>query len=241
MRIISGMHRSGTSLMGRLFFLAGADMGNPETFRPPNRWNPFGYFEQSDVNALNKKLLHGPYGKLVYLWLPSTNTLIRRSRQNVDQVQAVAQKYQDRVIKGPRFCLTLPAWLAVGAEVERLIICLREPIQVAQSIQRRNHVLICYGLHLWYLHNQRLLDHLQDIPVWFVRFSHLINENTRTTELAHALQFFEYPLTADQVHRLAEEHIKPEQRNHTRTTYPYSRPVQQLWDDLCARHAAQFE
>ena len=29
MKIISGMHRSGTSLVARLFYESGADMGNP--------------------------------------------------------------------------------------------------------------------------------------------------------------------------------------------------------------------
>ena len=72
MRIITGMHRSGTSLVARLFYEFGADMGTPEYFYRPDKWNPEGYFEQPDIHAINMPLINGPWWKLAYFWLPST-------------------------------------------------------------------------------------------------------------------------------------------------------------------------
>ena len=44
MYLITGMHRSGTSLVAQIFFEVGMDFGDPENFYPADRWNPDGYF-----------------------------------------------------------------------------------------------------------------------------------------------------------------------------------------------------
>jgi hypothetical protein len=227
--------------MGQLFYAAGVDMGDPATFFPADRWNPDGYYEQSDVIAVNKALLHGPYGKFAYFFLPSTRTIMKRARKHAEQLKGIAQKYQGKAIKEPRFCLTLPAWVEHGAEIERLILCLREPIQVAQSIQRRDLGLIRHGLYLWYTHNKTLLEHIGNIPVWYVRYSYIIGEDTRREELGRAFQFFGHDLSDERLKTLADECIKPGLHNHTQTTHVYPKHIRRLWDDLCARHAAQFE
>lgn len=216
-------------------------MGDPDDFHPADHWNPYGYFEQSDIIDLDKVLLHGRYGKFSYLWLPSTRTIMQRARGYADQLQAAAEKYQSCVIKSPRFCLTLPAWQEYGGEIERVIVCLREPVQVAQSIRRRNRDMVWHGLYLWYVHNKRLLDHLGDIPVWYVRYSHLIDLDTCQQELGSALRFLGHNFSDEQIKVLTVERIKPELRHHAQVPPAYARPVQRLWDELCARHAAQFE
>ena len=227
--------------MGQLSFFAGVDMGDPATFYPADRWNPYGYYEQWDVITLNKSLLHGPYGKLSYFLLPSTRTIMKRACGYAEQIRDVAHKYQQQVIKCPRFSLTLPAWTAHGADIERMIICLREPIQVAQSIRKRNRDLTWHGVYLWYAHNKRLLEHIGDIPVWYVRYSHLIDRETSLQELGHAFRFLGHDLGDAELKALVAERVKPELRNHAQVIQAYPRPIQRLWEDLCARHAAQFE
>ena len=102
MRIISGMHRSGTSLVARLFFEAGADLGDPATFYPPDRWNPGGYFEQPAIHAINMPLINGPFWKFAYFRLPSTRTILRRARRKSDAIAAAALAYRGRVVKETR-------------------------------------------------------------------------------------------------------------------------------------------
>lgn len=227
--------------MGQLFFAAGVDMGDSTTFYPADRWNPFGYYEQSDIIAIDRALLHGAYGKFAYLLLPSTRTIMRRARGHADQLKNISQKYRHQAIKSPRFCLTLPAWIEYGADIERMIVCLREPIQVAQSIRKRNRDMIWHGLYLWYTHNKRLLAHIGDIPVWYVHYSHLIDQDTCIDELGRALRFLGHNLSDERLKMLAGERIRPELRNHTQVIQAYPKPIQRLWDDLSARHAAQFE
>lgn len=81
MKLISGMHRSGTSIVAQLFYEAGSDMGNHETFYKPDKWNPDGYFEQTDIHSVNMPIVNGPWGKLSYFFLPSNDTIIVRSKK----------------------------------------------------------------------------------------------------------------------------------------------------------------
>jgi hypothetical protein len=165
--------------MGQLFYAAGFNMGTTETFCPADRWNPKGYYEQVDVIGINKALLHGPLWKFVYFHMPSTETILKRGRRISESIQQAAAKYQDVVVKDPRFSVTLPAWVEHGTVVNRLLFCLRDPVQVAQSLWKRNRAFVRLGLHLWYIHNKTLLDHLGDAPVWYVYYGTVTNQHHR--------------------------------------------------------------
>lgn len=239
MFIISGMHRSGTSLVARLFHEAGADMGDPETFYRPDQWNPDGYFEQPDIHAINMPLINGPWGKLAYFRPPSTATIMRRAARRTEQIRATAAKYQDKVVKETRFCLTLPAWTAAGARVTGILVCLRDPIQVARSLQKRNRISIARGLELWRLHNARLLEHATDIPLWFVYYRDILDPQHSAGEVTAAFRFFQSSLPPDEIERIRRLVVKPGMNHHATTTYPYPAPVAKLWEELLPRHAAQ--
>ena len=53
--IITGMHRSGTSLVARFLHLSGVDMG--KEWIDPNEDNPLGYFEDADFVSLHQRIL----------------------------------------------------------------------------------------------------------------------------------------------------------------------------------------
>lgn len=235
------MHRSGTSLAGQLFYMAGVDMGPPATFYRADRWNPDGYYEQTDIIELNKQLLHGPFWKFVYFRLPSRQTIERRAKKRAAVIQELGRKYEGKTVKDPRFSLTLPAWIETGTTVDRLLFCIRDPGQVAQSIKRRNHVIARYGLHLWYIHNKALSECVGDIPVWYLYYGNIMNQETSSKELRHAFRFFDCEMDEDRLTALAAQCVKPRLQNHTTISSHYPDHIQRLWDDLRTRHAAQFE
>ena len=68
MKIITGMHRTGTSVLARFICEMGGDFGNHETFFPANKWNPGGYFEQNTVIETNKKIIEGNLGVFNYFF-----------------------------------------------------------------------------------------------------------------------------------------------------------------------------
>jgi hypothetical protein len=239
MRIISGMHRSGTSIVARLFFEAGIDMGDPESFYRPDQWNPDGYFEQPEIHAINMPLINGFFGRLSYFWLPSTKTIMQRAKTKSEQIRATAQKYDTILVKETRFSLTLPAWLENGANVEGILVCLREPIEVARSIQKRNHTILAHGYYLWEVHNKRLDENSQSIPKWYVNYHHLLNPETQFQEMKNAFLFMGYSIDDKKLKELLKNYVKPSMNHNREQSHAYPSKVQSLWDELLSRHASQ--
>jgi hypothetical protein len=242
MKLISGMHRSGTSLVAQLFFKAGADMGDPSTFYPAKKskkWNSDGTFEQIDTAAINQAIINGPFGKFSYFWLPSTKTILKRAARKIDKIRQLDNKYDGKVVKNPHFCLTLSAWLQAGAHVEKLLFCLREPAQVAKSIQKREKTTLKLAYSLWTIHNQRLLEQAKDIPTCFIYYNNLLDKSKTMTELMPAFRFFDMKISEEKMQSLIAKVIKSE-LNHSpniQTDYPHS--VAKLWHDLLERHEQQ--
>lgn len=241
MNIITGMHRSGTSLVARLFYEVGADMGDPDTFYRPDRWNPEGYYEQPDIHAINMPLINGMWWKFAYFNLPATRTIMRRARRMETQIRETAHAYEGRVIKETRFCLTLPAWLKYGANVQHVLICLREPVQVARSIQKRNSTTLRHGYNLWYAHNTRILEHAHDLPVWFILYNDLLDPTTYPREMRAAFRFFEMDVDDAQLAEVRTKAVRENMNHNPETLDAYPGKIGELWNELRQRHAAQFK
>jgi hypothetical protein len=239
MKLITGMHRSGTSLVARLFYEAGADMGDPQTFYLPDRWNPDGYYEQPDIHAVNMPLINGPWGKLAYFKLPSSATIARRAARMADRIRRTAAAYQGKVVKETRFSLTLEAWRAHGLEVDAVVICLREPYSVARSLQRRNHIPMRLAYHLWRVHNERLLDFTRDLPRRIVAYHRILDPSTFAAEMKPALAICGLRPSDEQLESLREKCVKPSMNHASATGVDYPEPVQSLWNLLLDQHARQ--
>ncbi len=239
MYLISGMHRSGTSLVARFFHEAGGDLGDPATFHAPDRWNPDGYFEQPDIHAINMPLINGPWGRLAYFRLPSTALILQRAAPLADLIRQTSQKYEDKIVKENRFCLTLPAWLQHGATVDGLVICLRHPTAVARSLRRRNWITIGLAYRLWTTHLERLLEHSRDIPTWLVRYENILEQELVSGELRNALQAAGLSCPDERIGQLHANLVRPDSRptDHDIASCPPA--VSRLWDELLERHASQ--
>ncbi len=241
MLVITGMHRSGTSLVARLFHLAGADLGDPGSFHPGDRWNPEGYFEQLEVLAINRALVHGPWGKLAYFHLPSTRTILKRAATRGERLRRAASDYQGLVVKDTRFCLTLPAWLAHGARVAGVLICLREPIEVARSLSRRNRITVARGLRLWVTHCQRVLENVEGQRLGFVLYHNLLSAEGFLREMRRAFLFAGLDLTGDQIRDLGRRAVRSPAHRAPHALQDYPGDVGTLWHTLLERHAAQAD
>lgn len=241
MKIITGMHRSGTSLVARLFFEAGADLGDPATFYRPDRWNPDGYFEQPDIHAINMPLFNGAWGRFSYLAPPSTAAILRRGARRAAQIRDTSAGYRDKVVKDCRYCFTLPAWTAQDVRVDAILVCLRDPIAVARSLHKRNRATQRHAYRLWLLHNERLLENAGEIPLHFTYYGNLFDEEGFQEEMSSAFQFFGMEVADDQLAAIRARCVKP-QLNHSRgvrATYPEK--IDARWREIRELHGRQFD
>jgi len=246
MQIITGMHRSGTSVVAKLLSAAGADLGNPDTYYPTDKWNPKGYYEQQEIFDFNRFLLHGPWGLLAYFRLPSHESLMKRASEHEKQIGELAAKYDGKVVKDPRFCLLLKAWRENGARVERVLVCMREPVLVAESIKSRNKLPRFFSYNLWHEHHLRLFQNLENVPVWFVDYQRLLDQETFLLEARGLLNFCGIELTNGEIKDLQERCVYEELNRSMKIVQKldkvrYPEKIRDLWDILKNKHRAQFQ
>jgi hypothetical protein len=139
---IAGMHRSGTSLLAKLLLRMGLDLGDEATLIPSDpEDNPDGYFEQAAFVALDDELL-AMLGGHVSAPAPAAGGWEREPRFAAPQARAAALVGETFArspwgFKDPRASLLLPFWRAVAPGL-RVIVCVRNPAEVAASMLRRH-------------------------------------------------------------------------------------------------------
>lgn len=238
MILIAGMHRSGTSMLAGLLYKSGADFGRPEDFYPADIWNPDGYFEQQDIQKLNMKLIHGPWGKLSYLNLPTPQTVLSRGRRLDEALTEVSKRIENQVVKENRFCITLPAWQQAGLKVDKVIICLRNPWDVVRSLKKRNRLPFVIGFRLWHEHLIRILVASEGIDRRLFLYENVIAEATNTKEFTDILNFMDIRLDEQKADLLLKDYLRKPERT---TVQDEQLPgyVEKLWNQLLEEYKKQ--
>lgn len=149
-----GMHRSGTSLAIRTANLLGVHLGTDQLFLPPSLGdNPKGYWEIKAINDLNDEVLAAWGGEwrappdLPPGWERDSRLDPLRTRA-AELLTEIAGGERQGGIKDPRLCLTLPFWRTVIPQMS-CIICVRNPLEVAASLNARNGMDALESHDLW--------------------------------------------------------------------------------------------
>ena len=157
---IAGMHRSGTSMIARMLNLCGLDLGETQDLLPAQPDNPEGFWENHKFVAINEAILTSLGGS----WdMPPDPDSISNRQQDLAFLEEQARNLIDEFVgkifwgwKDPRNSLTFPFWQRLIPDL-KIVICLRNPIEVSQSLVRRNQFSEIFSLNLWQTYNQRLM------------------------------------------------------------------------------------
>lgn len=162
--IITGMHRSGTSMVTRLLNLCGLDLGPEEQLMPPAPDNnPEGFWEHLALVAINDEILHHHGGSWKHPpvfpagWETSAN--MRALCEHAAALPATCGFKAPWGWKDPRAALTLPFWKTVWPD-QRVVICIRNPVEVALSLLKRDGLSCRAGLKLWLAYHDQLLKNV---------------------------------------------------------------------------------
>lgn len=217
--LVSGMHRSGTSAVMRVLHALGVDLGPEERLMGAASSNQFGHFELVPYVDLNDQLLT----ELGSHWAAPAHT--SRAMEALaagrlgDEATGLATELDmsaDSVVKDPRFCLTLPFWrAALEDEIEQVILPIRHPRAVADSIATRNGLSREYCYELWEWYHDSLLASATGLAIVPVDFDQLLaNPNESIDHLTQAL-----PIKTTKKRRTAAaKMVEPEVRRHTYET-----------------------
>lgn len=179
---ITGMHRSGTSLLMRIANLLGVDLGDQEKLLPPGEDNLAGYWEHSDILRVDNALLEGLGGswdRLPHLppgW---------QHREDLADLRVQASKSLEsfpddaEVIgwKDPRISVLLPFWRTI-VDIDRTVVAIRHPAAVAGSLQRRNGFTLQHATALWLRYTLEAL--VNDPGALVVRYSDMLEDSEST-------------------------------------------------------------
>jgi hypothetical protein len=168
--VIAGMHRSGTSLIASLVSSIGVRLG--DRLVPPDRYNPRGYFEDTEILALNREMLgaatdaddggHPDWG-----WT-ETGRLNRESFSSFRERASALVEARNLASAGstwgwkdPRTTLALEFWDSIVPSA-RYVLVYRHPWEVADSMQRLGAEVFLrrpdYAWNIWRFYNTRLLE-----------------------------------------------------------------------------------
>ncbi len=177
--MVLGMHRSGTSALTRVLNLLGADL--PEDLIPANRFNRSGYWEPSQVVALNDHWLNSskaawdaPYTGRAPLDADLPSNAVRRAADTVKE--AYGSNHALIALKDPRCTLFSDTWRA-GIEragyTPRQLLIYRDAGEVAQSLARRDGFSDDEAGLLWCWYGLKALTAIRDTGGVVVAYSDL--------------------------------------------------------------------
>ncbi len=180
--IVLGMHRSGTSAMTRVVSLLGADL--PSNLMPGMAdINETGFWESLDTYDLNESIL----AALGSRWDDWRRLDPDWMRSPVSDLKIRALDFLERnfagsglfVLKDPRICRLLPFWLdclqRFGAEA-KCILPLRNPIEVAASLEKRDGFNPAKSYMLWLRHVLDVEKATRNLPRAFLAYDELLDD-----------------------------------------------------------------
>ena len=165
--LVLGMHRSGTSAVTGALRLCGAWLGEETDLTEANAENPHGFWERRDIRQICDRLLHaaGADWWKVASFDPDAipHAILVEQRRKFGKIISVLDQHETWVVKEPRLCLLLPV-LRDHITNPVCIHIIRNPLEVARSLQTRNGFSIAGGLALWEAYNRHALSASENLP-----------------------------------------------------------------------------
>ncbi|MHB8108740.1 MAG: glycosyltransferase [Syntrophorhabdaceae bacterium] len=220
--LIAGMHRSGTSALAGALNLLGVNMGSRlmETAQD----NEKGFFENADVYEVNEgilKSLNSSWDDLFFLedgwWKsPIMDSHRLRIRELVEKEFLPGGLFG---IKDPRLALLFPLWEGVLKELAvetACIIPLRNPLEVADSLHRRNGFSVEKSAFLWMKYLSDAEYYSRGMRRIFISFNDLLRDPEGTLlGIADAVGV-QYPKTWQDAGGVIKAFLDPRIKHHDR-------------------------
>ncbi len=188
--MVLGMHRSGTSLCANFLAALGVDMAE---VAGPSPANPRGHWERSRINDLHDEVfaLHGARwtdaGHILALpegWQHAP-AVERIGGGLVDYLAPIMRAAACAGFKDPRTARLLPLWDFVLDRLHaepRFIFCVRDPSQVARSIEARDRTARTEAEYRWLIYNAHGLHGIGSRPVCIIAYNDWFASPRRTAE-----------------------------------------------------------
>ena len=229
LNIICGMDRSGTSLCAAVSQIVGIHLG--EKLIGPRAANPKGYFEDRRGVSINEELLRNHnYGRKLSTPLPMKWEISLAAKLAAMRIKRVlGDLSRDQTvfgIKDPRLCLTSKLWARCAREAcheVRYVICIRNPLEVAESLHKRDGTDKTSACLMWIAHTMSVLQSSEGSPRIWITYQELMSKplevaasikdfvgkgsSLSETEIARIHDFVDESLWHNKAEKIPQDHI----------------------------------
>lgn len=193
--IVLGMHRSGTSVITRALQALGVSLGDHLIWGVEGD-NDKGFWEDLDFHGMNERLL----SKSGSAWDRLSKVDAQKffgsefASERIEAAAILKQKMYGADVfafKDPRTAVTLPFWQCVlddmGIE-PTYVVAVRNPMEIAASLSRRDGFDQVKSLQLWLKHTYSAVKHTEGLQRVIVRYEDVVGDpETQLSRIARAL------------------------------------------------------
>lgn len=221
--VVLGMHRSGTSAIARGLKAFNVDLGE-NLLEPVADNNEKGFWEDKDIYNFNERLLEKLGKKWHSLKITECKTLLSDNlfQEKSEALELLNKKIESSAlfgIKDPRFSILLPFWKRIFEDLSLdvgYIISVRDPFEVALSLENRDQFSQEKSLALWASHMLCAVEYTRNDKKVFVDYDLLLNNPLK--EISRISKAFNLNIsTADDpaLNEYVHQFLTKELKHHT--------------------------
>jgi hypothetical protein len=216
--LVLGMHRSGTSALAGV--LSALGVAGPRTLVSPTESNPRGYFESPRIfTALDDMLASigscwDDWRQLDQQWLDSKAAQHRKSIKAL-----LIDEYASEPIiflKDPRICRFVPFVCSILAELNFTFVALlplRNPLEVAYSLKRRDAFALSKSVLLWLRHVLDAEIYSRNMPRYFLQYEKFVADWRHDMDRAAQITGITWPDQSHCVSAKIDQFLTPDLRH----------------------------
>ncbi|MGH6924173.1 MAG: sulfotransferase family protein [Propylenella sp.] len=218
--VVLGMHRSGTSAFTRVLSLLGCDL--PKNLMGAYESNSTGHWESTAICNLNDAILKAAgsrwddWQELDPEWLrsPSADEFREAALATLKDEFGASPLF---VLKDPRICRMLGFWVAVfdAAAIRPIfVLSLRNPLEVASSLERRNGFDLGFSHLLWLRHVLDAEAASRGMTRFQTSYDRLLENWRDVAERSQSALAMAWPRPSDQAASEIDAFLSDKQRHH---------------------------
>jgi hypothetical protein len=192
--MVVGMHRSGTSAVANSVFELGVRLPTDTEIVEAAPSNANGHWEPRDLAQFDESLLRYLGGTWSAPpipdpgWEDSQDPAFVGLRARAEEIATRCFAHPPMVLKDPRLCITLPLWRKLLAPQPCAVLVVRDPLDVAESLQVRDRFPLTLGLAIWARYIHQSVNTLAGMPVYALEYGSIFEDpRSRIGELAEFL------------------------------------------------------
>lgn len=234
--VVLGMHRSGTSALTRVLSLLGCDL--PKTLMPTASSNEAGHWESLPIAQLNDEILKSA-GSHWHDWLavnPGWASSPKAGEFKEKAIAAIGEQFGSSrlfVLKDPRICRIAPFWidaLETAGIRPVFVMPIRNPLEVAESLEDRNGIDPALGQLLWLRHVLEAEIGSRGLPRYHTSYAALLTGWPSLASAAQAELGISWPRLSPLASEEIDEFLSNRLRHHRASSASVSdNPLLSAW------------